>query len=56
MSDTTKSIVLPTFNGEEEAFQVWWTKFQAYSGAYLWFSVKDEFQGKKVSAWLLGLG
>ena len=29
MSDN-KSIVLPTFNGKDEAFQVWWTKFRAF--------------------------
>lgn len=32
MSDS-KSIVLPTFNGKDEAFQVWWTKFRAYATA-----------------------
>ena len=32
MSDN-KSIVLPTFNGKDEAFQVWWTKFCAFATA-----------------------
>ena len=30
MSDD-KSTVLPTFNGKDEAFQVWWTKFRAFA-------------------------
>ena len=29
----TESIVLPTFDGEHEAFQSWWTKFLAYAMA-----------------------
>ena len=32
MSDN-KSVVLPTFSGEDEAFQVWWTKFRAFATA-----------------------
>ena len=32
MSDT-KSIVLPMFDGKEEHFQVWWTKFRAFGTA-----------------------
>ena len=32
MSDN-KSIVLPMFNGKDEAFQVWWTKFRAFATA-----------------------
>lgn len=32
MSDT-KSVALPTFNGKDEGFQVWWTKFGAFSTA-----------------------
>ena len=28
-----KSVVLPTFNGKDEAFQVWWTKFRAFATA-----------------------
>jgi len=26
----SKSIILPTFNGKEDAFQTWWVKFRAY--------------------------
>ena len=33
MSDANKSIVLPTFSGKDEAFQVWWTKFRAFATA-----------------------
>ena len=33
MSDTNKSIILPTFSGKDEAFQVWWTKFRAFATA-----------------------
>ena len=32
MSDN-KSVVLPTFSGKDEAFQVWWTKFRAFATA-----------------------
>ena len=32
MNDT-KSIVLPMFDGKEEHFQVWWTKFRAFGTA-----------------------
>ena len=32
MSDT-KSIILPTFSGKDEAFQLWWTKFRAFATA-----------------------
>ena len=28
-----KSVVLPTFSGKDEAFQVWWTKFRAFATA-----------------------
>ena len=28
-----KSLVLPIFNGEDKAFQVWWTKFRAFATA-----------------------
>ena len=28
-----KSIILPVFNGKDEAFQVWWTKFRAFATA-----------------------
>ena len=33
MSDANKSVTLPTFNGKDEAFQVWWTKFRAFATA-----------------------
>ena len=33
MSDTNKSITLPTFSGKDEDFQVWWTKFRAFGTA-----------------------
>ena len=29
MSDSNKSIAIPTFSGKNEDFQVWWTKFRA---------------------------
>ena len=32
-SDANKSVSLLTFNGKEEAFQVWWTKFKAFATA-----------------------
>ena len=32
-SDANESVSLPTFNGKEEAFQVWWTKFKAFATA-----------------------
>ena len=32
MSDN-KSVVLPTFSGKDEDFQVWWTKFKAFATA-----------------------
>ena len=28
-----KSLVLPIFNGKDEAFQLWWTKFRAFATA-----------------------
>ena len=33
MSDSNKSIALPTFNGKVEDYQVWWTKFMAFATA-----------------------
>ena len=33
MSDSNKSVALPTFSGKDEAFQVWWTKFRAFATA-----------------------
>ena len=33
MSDTNKSIALPTFSGKDEDFHVWWTKFRAFGTA-----------------------
>jgi hypothetical protein len=32
MSDN-KSIILPTFSGKDEDFQLWWTKFRAFATA-----------------------
>lgn len=29
----SKSIVLPTSNGKDETYQVWWTKFRAFATA-----------------------
>ena len=31
MSESNKSVVLPTFSGKDEAFQLWWTKFRAFA-------------------------
>lgn len=28
-----KSVILPTFSGKDEDFQVWWTKFRAFATA-----------------------
>ena len=28
---TASGIKLPTFNGEESSYQIWWTRFQAYA-------------------------
>ena len=33
MSSDNKSIVMPTFSGKDEDFQVWWTKFKAFATA-----------------------
>ena len=33
MSDSNKSIAIPTFSGKNEDFQVWWTKFRAFGTA-----------------------
>ena len=33
MSDSNKSITIPTFSGKNEDFQVWWTKFRAFGTA-----------------------
>jgi len=33
MTDSTKSIVIPIFRGKDEDFQLWWTKFRAFSTA-----------------------
>ena len=33
MTDSTKSIVIPTFSGKDEEFQLWWTKFRAFATA-----------------------
>ena len=29
-----KNVVLPLFDGKDENFQDWWTKFKAYAGVY----------------------
>jgi len=29
----TKSIVIPTFSGKDEEFQLWWAKFRAFATA-----------------------
>ena len=31
MTDSAKSIVIPTFSGKDEEFQLWWTKFRAFA-------------------------
>ena len=35
MTDSTKRIVIviPTFSGKDEEFQLWWTKFRAFATA-----------------------
>ena len=33
MSESSKSIALPSFSGKDEDFQVWWTKFRAFGMA-----------------------
>ena len=33
MSESNKSVVLPTFTGNDEDFQTWWTKFLAFATA-----------------------
>ena len=34
MESSTKSVQLPPFDGREEKFQIWWTKFIAYACVY----------------------
>jgi hypothetical protein len=31
IADTVRSITLPTFDGEQKSFQLWWTRFKAYA-------------------------
>jgi len=33
MTSENKSIALPTFSGKDDDFQVWWTKFKAFTTA-----------------------
>ena len=33
MSERDKSIMIPSFSGKDEDFQVWWTKFRAFGTA-----------------------
>jgi hypothetical protein len=37
-----KSVRVPTFNGNRDAFQVWWLRFQAFSKAYKFRSAIDD--------------
>eukprot|EP00957_Ditylum_brightwellii_P098490 7503283-Ditylum_brightwellii.AAC.1 len=30
----TKSLKLPTFDGEQKGFQIWWMRFRAYGMVY----------------------
>jgi hypothetical protein len=36
------SVKVPTFNGNRDAFQVWWLRFQAFSKAYKFRSAIDD--------------
>jgi hypothetical protein len=36
MTDTSKPIKLPTWNGDRETFQLWWTRFKAYASKDGW--------------------
>eukprot|EP00957_Ditylum_brightwellii_P192009 14617134-Ditylum_brightwellii.AAC.1 len=39
MSENTEKsfrLVLPTFNGKDESFLVWWERFKAYTAVYNW--------------------
>ena len=33
MSEKDKTILIPSFSGKDEDFQVWWTKFRAFGTA-----------------------
>ena len=33
MTTTDKSVILPTFDGKDDAFQAWWTRFRAFATA-----------------------
>ena len=33
-TSTEKSVRLPTFDGTEKSFQIWWTRFEAYASVY----------------------
>jgi hypothetical protein len=46
MAETTKTLKnLPTWNGDREGFQLWWTRFKAYASKEGWAkALKPEFE------------
>jgi len=48
MTETTKTLKnLPTWNGNHEGFQLWWTRFRAYASKEGWAkALKPEFKSE----------
>jgi Arginine methyltransferase-interacting protein, contains RING Zn-finger len=47
VTDTSKTIKLPTWNGDRKTFQLWWTRFKAYANKDGWIkALKPAFANK----------
>ena len=41
-NNESKSVRLPTFGGAQKDFQIWWTRFMAYSSVYKFAAALQE--------------